>query len=286
MTIKDIYMRDPFVFVENGTAYLIGTSDENIWSGKADSFLGYKSTDLVNFEGPYVLFKNTDDFWADENFWAPELHKIDGKYYIFASFKNVDRPRASQALVASTPFGKYTPLAKPFTPKDWECLDATYFEENGRKYSIFCREWLQVHDGEICVGELNDDLTELKNIKKLFKASDAQWAQYFYNGDDKNKKYVTDGPFIYQCENGRLLMLWSSNGKEGYALGVAYSDNGILGEWKQLEEPLFKDDGGHGMIFSFQGKKYLILHTSNKTPLSERPYLIEVIEENNMIKIK
>ena len=80
MLLKDIYMRDPFVYVENGIAYLVGTTDETCWEGKAKGFLGYKSKDLVNFEGPFILFSNDGTFWADEHYWAPELYKIKDKY--------------------------------------------------------------------------------------------------------------------------------------------------------------------------------------------------------------
>ncbi len=165
------------------------------------------------------------------------------------------------------------------------CLDATYYEENGVKYAIFSHEWSQIHDGEICVGKLNNDLTELSEIKTLFKASDAKWAVSFYTNDSKIKNYITDGPFIYKTEDGTLLMLWSSQGEEGYALGIAYSNNGILGDWKQYDKPLFSKDGGHGMIFEYNGKKYLLLHTSNASRLLERPYLQEIVEENNTLKI-
>lgn len=286
MKLSDIHIRDPFILVEDNTCYLIGSTDEQIWSGKASGFLGYKSTDLKNFEGPFSIFENSDDFWADENFWAPEMFKIDGKYCIFASFFNKGHCRASQVLISDKPFGQFVPSAKPFTPEDWECLDATYYEENGHRYSIFSREHLQVIDGEICAGELNNDLTELTNVKTLFKASEAKWSVGFYLDRSSQKHYVTDGPFIYKMKNGRLLMLWSSNGPQGYALGLAYSDNGIMGDWKQFDEPLYTDDGGHGMIFEFKNTKYLIMHVNNKTFGKERAKLFKVIENEESISLE
>ena len=60
MKLNEIYMRDPFIFVEDDTCFLVGSTDKQVWEGKAFGFLGYKSKDLVNFEGPFVLFENTD----------------------------------------------------------------------------------------------------------------------------------------------------------------------------------------------------------------------------------
>ena len=285
MKLSEIYLRDPFIYVEDDVCYLIGTSDKQAWGGKASGFLGYKSIDLVNFEGPYVLFENSDEFWADENFWAPELHKINGKYYIFASFFKKGLHRASQVLICDTPFGRYKPSFKPFTPKEWECLDATHYEENGKHYAVFCHEWVQTHDGEVCVGELNNDFTELKNIKLLFHASEAKWVVN-YTPTSEIPNLVTDGPFIYKTKDNVLLMIWSSFSKDGYALGVAKSENGIFGPWIQNDEPLIKNGGGHGMIFTFKGKLYLIIHINNDEHLKERPCIIEIIEKDNELYIK
>ncbi|MBQ9482091.1 MAG: family 43 glycosylhydrolase [Clostridia bacterium] len=278
MRLDTIHMRDPFMFVENGAGYLIGTTDNNCWYGKAGSFLGYKTNDLINFEGPYTLFEYSDSFWADENFWAPEMHKIGDKYFIFASFKSSKSRRCSQALVCDEPFGRYVPCGKPFTPEEWDCLDATYYEENGKKYTVFCHEWTQCADGQICLGELTRDLDGLKNVKTLFNASSAPWAVAF---DGKN--YVTDAPFITRLDGGRLLMTWSTNGAKGYNIGMSISDDGIAGPWRHLPEVLYGENGGHAMTFSFGGKKYIIYHYPNDPALEERAVIREIRSDEKRI---
>lgn len=289
MKRNEIFMRDPFLYVEDGIGYLVGTTCKSAWSGLATSFLGYVTTDLENFEGPFVLFENNNDFWAEENFWAPELHKYNGKYYLIASFFKKGKCRASQMLVSDTPMGRFTPLAKPFTPENWECLDATIYEEDGKLYTVFCHEFLQTHDGEMCLAELNDDLISLKSEPVvLFTASQAPWviSHELTDPNFTNKDFVTDGPFIHKLESGKLLMLWSSDCKEGYAMGMAISDNRIKGPWHHIAEPLFSKDGGHGMYFEFKGKKYVSLHHPNFPFLSERPHFFEVLEEDDKLIIK
>lgn len=281
MKLNDIYMRDPFIFVENEVAYLVGTTDKNAWGGKGCGFLGYKSTDLMNFDGPYTLFKASDNFWADENFWAPELHKYNGKYYIFASFKKKGVCRASQCLICDIPFGNFKPIKSPFTPHNWECLDATLYIENNIPYTVFCHEWLQVEDGEMVLAELSEDFTQIKSEPEiLFRASEAPWTR---SHDGKN--YITDGPFLYRLKNGKLLMLWSSNGAYGYAMGIAISDNGIHGPWKHVREPFINRDGGHGMIFKFKNKLYVIFHQPNEPHMSERPHILEIVECSDNIEL-
>jgi len=286
MKLQDIYMRDPFVFVEDGVAYLIGTTDENAWGGPARSFLGYKSTDLENFDGPYTLFEANPSFWSDENYWAPELHKVKGKYLLVASFFKRGQMRRSQVLISDSPLGRYVPSKQPFTPKEWMSLDATLWEEDNKLYTIFCHEWVQTYDGEMVLGQLDekDYCSLIGDTEVLFTASQAPWV--VKNVDFNKEGYVTDGPFIYKLSNGSLCMLWSSQGKQGYACGMAVSEKGIKGPWKHIEEPLFKKDGGHAMIFDFKGQIYLSLHCPNGPHLLERPHFFKLVEENNILKIK
>jgi beta-xylosidase len=288
---KDIHIRDPFIVSvkEEEKYYLYGTTDKNCWSGKATGFDAYSSSDLEEWEGPITVFRPNEGFWADENFWAPEIYCYKNKYYMFASFKAKEKCRGTQILVADSCRGPFIPHSDgPVTPENWECLDGTlYVDENEQAWMIFCHEWVQVHDGEICAIKLSPNLE--KAIDKpiiLFKASDAPWSRGFTDNEG-NEQYVTDGPFIYKAQNGELLMLWSTSGHEGYTIGIARSETGdILGPWRQDEIPLFSKDGGHGMLFkTFENKLMLTIHAPNETP-NERPVFFELQECEGKLKLK
>lgn len=289
---EDIQIRDPFILVHDGMYYLYGTTDKNCWSEIGTGFDSYRSSDLENWEGPFEAFRKTDDFWADRHFWAPEVYYYKGKFYMFASFKSADKCRGTQVLVSDTPDGKFSIYSKePITPPDWECLDGTlYVDKNEKPWMIFCHEWTQVVDGGMCAVPLKEDLSGADGEPRLlFNASLAEWTVgsiHKMDGEDK-RVYVTDGPFMYRMENGKLLMLWSSGGKEGYAIGIAESDNGdVTGNWTHQKELLFRKDGGHGMIFKdLNGKTFVTLHSPNRTP-NERPCFFEVEEKNGTLVLK
>ena len=82
-------------------------------------------------------------------------------------------------------------------------------------------------------------------------------------------------------------MLWSSLGSKGYAMGVSRSEsNHILGPWHHVPEPIWAEDGGHGMIFSsFEKQLMLTFHTPNQTP-NERAIFIEIEEDSGNIQRK
>lgn len=276
MKTNEIHVRDPFVLPWEGKYYLYGTRGPTCW-GLADGFDVYVGKDLENWEGPIEIFHNDGSFWADREYWAPEVHVIDGAFYMFASFHSPNRRRGTQILRAEKPTGPFVPISDgPVTPADWECLDGTFFRsKDGDPYLVFCHEWLQVHDGEVCAMKLTPDLKAAAGEPRvLFRASQAPWVVPSVDKDG-NKNCVTDGPWLHRCPDGRLMMLWSSHGKDGYAQAAAYSDNGdITGNWTPAAEPIFGRDGGHGMIFrDFEGVQHLVLHAPNENPY-ERPVFL------------
>ena len=284
MKRTDINIRDPFVLVYEGTYYLYGTRGATCW-GPADGFDVYVSRDLEDWDGPFVCFHNDGSFWADRNYWAPEVYYYQGAFYMFASFKNPDVHRGTAVLRAESPLGPFVPHSDGcVTPKDWECLDGTlYISKAGKPYMVFCHEWVQAGDGEVNAIPLTDDLrAPAGEPRLLFHASDAEWCQVKPHSSGVSG-CVTDGPFLWRTADGTLLCLWASFSEGGYTEGVAVSDNGeIDGKFTQVE-PLFMDDGGHGMVFrALDGQLYLTLHSPN-AHLEERPFFHPISERDGRL---
>ena len=280
--LGDIQIRDPFVLRENGYTYLLGSTDPDIWRAPGVGFDIYRSNgSLTDWEGPFPAFRPGSGFWSHKNFWAPELYRFQGAYYMFATFQPDEGRRGTAVLRGDTPLGPFTPWSDgPVTPREWESLDGTLFvDEAGAPWMVFCHEWQQVGDGEICAMPLTTDLrAAVGEPSLLFHASDAAWAKPLRGRPPGS--YVTDGPFLYRMTTGTLLLLWSSFGETGnYCIGTAVSESGTLGgPWRQSDEPVYAADGGHGMVFTAaDGKIYLSIHTPNRTP-DERAIFVELRE--------
>jgi predicted GH43/DUF377 family glycosyl hydrolase len=149
---------------------------------------------------------------------------------------------------------------------------------------VFCHEWVQVKDGTMELMPLKADLSGAAGTPRtLFRASDARWAR----GLNANGGYVTDGPFLYRSRSDRLLMIWSSFGKDRkYTVGIAWSASGkITGPWRQLDDPLLAIDGGHGMIFrTFDGRLVMPIHQPNRGNIRAR--LFELEDQGDELRIK
>ena len=275
----NIRIRDPYIVADKETKqyFLFGTTDSDPWNGEGEGFKVSRSENLEEWVEEGYAFRPPQNFWANKNFWAPEVHKYLGKWYLIASFYAEGHHRGVQIFRSENIIGPYTAISdKPVTPAEWDCLDGTLYVENGIPCLIFSHEWTQIHDGAICAVELTEDLTAAKGDPVvLFHATDASWSVPD-TGDvvqAEGENYVTDGPFLFH-ENGVLKMLWSSFAQEGYALGIAYSLGGsIRGPWRQNPEPTCPF-GGHGMLFEdFSGRRLLALHAPNTSGM-ERLRLI------------
>ena len=271
MTLSDLVIRDPFVLPDKDGYYIYGTTFD---ASHPNSFRVYHSKDLCDIDSSDVVFQASEDFWAKKDFWAPEVYHRLGRYYMAASFKSDNRCRGTQILVSRRPTGPFRPLTdEPVTPESWECLDGTLYFEEGRCYMFFCREWLQVHDGEMYVQELSSDLKEPKGEPvKLFSAGDVKWVSSILGEGN----FVTDGPFVYK-DRGRYRMLWSSFSQEGYAIGLAEAES-LWGPWRHKERPVYNDNGGHPMVFMKNGRRYIAFHSPNDPSGKERMQILPLEE--------
>jgi hypothetical protein len=274
---NDLVMSDPFIYPhpETQTYYLTSSGG---WM--------YKSTDLEMWTGPYNII-DIKGLWLEKAGFAAaaEIHRI-GDYYYYAGtwsdhsdlIEQVPRRynvphNQTYLLRADNPEGPYTSFAiEPgydYQPRDWDCIDGTLYEEDGKIYMIFVHEWTQLIDGTMDYIELAPDLSYTVSEKPvtMFRATEAPWAMEMNSIGEatfglKMPGWVTDGPQMFRTQTGKLGMLWSSWGKERYVQGIAYSQSGtIAGPWVQEEEAFLSNNSGHGMLFrTFEGKLIFLVH--------------------------
>ena len=96
MNREQLCIRDPFILAWEDKYLLTGTVGMPGWK---QGIYGFLTEDLETFSDPILLFDPPENFWADRDFWAPEIHQYRGQYYMFVSFRSHFRRRATQVLV-------------------------------------------------------------------------------------------------------------------------------------------------------------------------------------------
>lgn len=290
IALANLRVRDPFIYADPATRayYLYSQSGNN--QTHPQPGLGievYRSQDLTNWSEPTLVFRRPAGFWGGEEIWAPEMHRLGERYYLFASFNGRAGGRGTQILRADSPDGPFEVFGPDAnTPPEQRCLDGTpWVDRDGTPWLVYCHEWVQLGDGAMRAVRMKQDWSaRVGEPLELFRASQAPWVTHL---DSAPTNFVTDGPWLHRTKSGRLLMLWSSFGKDGYTLGLARSDDGYVdGRWTHAPEPLFTGDGGHGMIFrTFSDQLTLVLHQPNSGG-RERARFFDVAEEGERIALK
>ncbi len=240
-------IRDPFIILEGDTYYLTGTIPP-YWNGKSEGVMLWKSGDLQKWEKiGFILHRSlaSHDSWFRDYWWAPEIHKKDGKFYLTVNCRNDDIGVGQNPLIAvsDTIDGNYRILndKEPyFTQKKYDeglhpCIngnDANLFTDNdGKTYISVC-------SGKgIFMFEIN-----LENAKligegmSVIEASENGW-------DTKN-----EGQFIIKYNN--TYYCFYSSFTRSYEIGVAYAEN-IKGPWiKDAKNPIITPIGVDGLYHS------------------------------------
>lgn len=292
----ELWLSDPAVLADPATQmyYMTGSGG-----------MQYRSTDLKTWSGPYIVIDPDTTSWMGSRpaVWAAEPYLIDGKYFYFGTFTNNKTtiannhngriPRRScHILAGESATGPFRLMndelyVNPAVPT----LDATFFEDtDGKRYLLYCEEWLINDNGTVEAIQLKDDLSGVVGERMvLFLASDAPW-NIEETGNHNN---VTDGPFAFRTETGKLGIFWTSWKNGVYTTGVAYSASGKLeGPWVHDPEPILPGDFGHAMLFKdLSGKWFMSVHSNKNLPGSgdrkeRHPYFFEVDLSGDKLVVK
>lgn len=266
----DISLSDPFIMANarNNTYYMTGTGG-GLWTSK----------DLETWTGPSSVIETTSDSWmgASPSIWAPEIYYFDDNYYFVPTLTNqsvtIDssghKRRAVHILSCNLPGGKYKLIEggdATYVPAEKCTLDGSIFTDtDGTRYLIYCHEWIQNKNGTIEYIKLKDDLSgTVGSGVVMTRANNAPW----------NTSPVTDGPFLFRTQSGRLGMIWTSWKGDRYVQGVAYSSNDKLnGTWTHDPLPITPDNYGHGMLFrTFGGQLLMSIHSNRNIDLNAQHF--------------
>src|SRR2546421_6931097 len=103
----DVLLADPFIDHEGDTYYLYGTASEYglpVWTSK----------NLVNWQLRGHAFRRSEQSWSRKYFWAPELFKHRGKYYLHFTACHEDRQHRIVLAEADSPLGPFREIKAPW----------------------------------------------------------------------------------------------------------------------------------------------------------------------------
>ncbi|MBC6994245.1 family 43 glycosylhydrolase [Neolewinella lacunae] len=253
-------LRDCQVFWDGGYWYLTGTSYPH-WSRQESGpesynkgVVLYRSTDLLTWEDRgYVVKAGGADKWYHRRFWAPEIHRIGGKYYALFNARNDSLGYASQFTgyaVADQVEGPYTVVTEdqPLTNGN----DLTFFEDDDGKVWAF---WNRGREFGIGFAEIDLATATLKTepttaiqpaaVDFAYDASGQPVLEPNYDGTSMKPKVAKyhdwdaigiEGAYVIKEKD--TYYLFYSSWTRGYEIGYA-SAPAITGPWTKAENNPF-----------------------------------------------
>jgi GH43 family beta-xylosidase len=214
--------------------------------------------------------------------WAPEIHFIDGKWYVYFTAGRSDDIWAIRLYVlenASTnPFeGTWTEKGQLKTAFESFSLDATTFEHRGQRYLVWTQRPLEPKDAgtDIYIALMRNPWTlELPQIS--ISSPTADW-------ETRGHK-VNEAPAVL-IRNGRVFVTFSASATDAnYCIGLltADEDANLLerASWKKSSQPVFASSdatgqygpGHNSFTIAEDGKSdVLVYHARNYRDIKGEP---------------
>jgi GH43 family beta-xylosidase len=225
---------DPWVYkAEGGTYYFIATVPEydRIVLRKSKTINGLKNAE----EKTIWLKHKTGDMGS--HIWAPELHWIEGKWYVyFASAPAEDEWEIRIWALSNTskdPMeGEWKEEGRIVTKNSSFSLDATTFEHNGKRYMIWAQ---RVGDGTGLILSEMKTPTTLTGSEVIITKPDFSWERMKYN--------VNEGPAVI-IKNGKIFVTYSASAtNHNYCMGLLWIDANAdildVANWHKSPGPVF-----------------------------------------------
>ena len=264
---------DPYSTYHNGFYYYTNTVGNRLILIKTNNL-----ADLGKAE-TQVIWRPPENTMHSKELWAPEVHYIQGKWYVYYAADDGDNNNHRMYVLendSEDPLtGDWKFRGKLSTPSDKWAIDGNVFEYHDQLYMIWSG-WEGDHNGQqdIYIAKMNNPYT-MEGERVKLSSPTLDWERQWKGGPEV---YVNEGP-QFLTHNDRVFIVYSASGcwTKYYTLGLlSLEGKNILNpdHWKKHEKPIFtfseenKVYGpGHNSFFkSPDGTEDWILYHANDNP--------------------
>lgn len=237
---------DPWV-VRHGDKYYYCYSSP-VWFFGGVGVNEISSIDKVTTEGGSQVYVAPAEEGADLShsfeYWAPELHYLNGEWYIYVACDDGNNETHRMYVLKGTtqdPTDPFEYVGQITDPTNKWAIDGTVMELNGELYFIWSGWEGDVNVAQnIYVAHMSDPCT-IDSERVCLSVPTYAW-------EKKGEPHVNEGPAVLQ-RDGRTFVIYSASGSwtNEYCLGMLT----LVGEdplnpahWEKAAEPVFRKRAG------------------------------------------
>lgn len=248
---------DPWFYEQGGKYYHCYSVGNGVGVKCADSL-----AELWNTPGRTV-YTGPGGTEYSSDYWAPELHFIDGRWYIYVCADDgANEHHRMYVLSSDTPDGEYVMEGKISDKTDRWAIDGTVMQYKGELWFIWSG-WEGETDGgqNLYIAHMSSPL-EIDSDRVLISSP-------FYSWERKGMP-INEGPAVLYHED-RVFLVYSASGSwtDDYCLGMLTltGNPGSRSGWTKSPVPLLEKGEtaygpGHCSFVSSGGADYIVYHAN------------------------
>jgi GH43 family beta-xylosidase len=256
---------DPWVISKDGFYYYTHTTGSSIRIWKSKTLTGLSNAEYKDVWFPPVEGKNTS------NVWAPELHFVNGKWYIYYAADDGQNANHRMFVLESETddaLGKYSDKGMMDTAGRW-AIDGTIFQKKDGSLYFIWSGW----EGAVNVSQ-HLYIAPMSNPYTI-SGKPVEISRPELDWELIGKPTINEGPEVL-LHGDNIFVIYSASGSwtDDYCLGMLSTQMGsdLLNPsaWKKHDKPVFsKTDNvfgpGHSsFVKSVDGKEDWILYHAAK----------------------
>ncbi|WP_419873339.1 glycoside hydrolase family 43 protein [Candidatus Pristimantibacillus sp. PTI5] len=260
---------DPFIYRHSdGYYYFVASVPEydRIEIRRAQNFEGLVTTT------PVVIWRKRETGILSANIWAPELHFIDGKWYVYFAAAHTTETKDGlfdhrmyvlENENANPLEGSWTERGQVRTAWESFALDATTFEHNGSRYYVWAQKDPKIEgNSNLYISKMSNPWT-LTGPQTMITTPEYDWEIIGYK--------VNEGAAFLRKGN-RVFLSYSASATDfNYCMGLleADADADLLDatSWRKSQVPVLTTDesisiygpGHNNFTVSADGEKTLFV---------------------------
>lgn len=200
---------------------------------------------------PAVIWRKHDRGPMGSHIWAPELHHIDGRWFIYFAAGGAEKDKVWDIRIYVLENLAPNPLEGDWVERgqlktNWEsfALDATTFVHRGARYLVWAQKDPKIRGNTNLYLARMDSPTSIAGAQVMLSKPEYEWERIRY--------WVNEGPAVL-IRNGRVFLTYSAAGTgPEYCLGLLTADAAadLLDprSWTKSPAPVFTTHEANGVF--------------------------------------
>ncbi|MEQ9443177.1 MAG: glycoside hydrolase family 43 protein [Cyclobacteriaceae bacterium] len=231
---------DPWVIRKDGWYYYLHTTGNNLTIWKTEDLHALPEA------ASRIVWQPPKEGANSESIWAPELHFLDGRWYLYYTATDREDPGDHNRFIFVLENASADPLEGEWTDRGrlnthHSGLDGSVFEHQGKRYFLY--SGYVGNQSNLFIAEMDNPWT--------LSEKQIEIARPTYDWEKYDNREICEGPQFLSGPGDKIFIVYSASAcwDDDYCLGMLTADASAnilsFDSWKKLPRPVFEKSAAH-----------------------------------------